>query len=102
MEGSAGLERCCCAPVGAAALSSLQGVTFTMFMNPSKRRQIVGLLVCAVFSACAVLATGQTRAAVGGDKKGDKDDIQRFQGSWSVAKASKNGEDVPEEILKDI
>jgi len=67
-----------------------------MFITPSKRRQAVGLLVCAA------LCLGVAAKAGGGQDKDAKDDILLFKGSWDVTKLTKDGNDVPEEFFKDI
>jgi uncharacterized protein (TIGR03067 family)/prepilin-type processing-associated H-X9-DG protein len=64
------------------------------------RRQLAGLLACAALCTCAALVARDARAA-GGDKKG-KDEIDLFQGSWTVVSASKDGQEVPEEIRKEL
>jgi uncharacterized protein (TIGR03067 family) len=71
------------------------------FITPSKGKQAVGLLVIAALCIGVAVKAGGARAA-GGAQKDAKDDIDLFKGSWEVAKASKDGNDIPEEILKDI
>jgi uncharacterized protein (TIGR03067 family) len=71
------------------------------FIPASKGRQAVGLLMMAALSISLAVKAGGAQVA-GGDKKDGKDDIQLFKGNWSVIKAAKGGDELPEEFLKEI
>jgi uncharacterized protein (TIGR03067 family) len=72
-----------------------------MFIALSKGRQAVLLAAWAVLAVGVTWMTADARAAAG-EKKGDKSDLDRFQGSWTIASLTKDGMEVPEDFLKDI
>jgi uncharacterized protein (TIGR03067 family) len=72
-----------------------------MINTPSKGKQGVGLLVVAALSISVASKAGGAHTA-GGAQKEAKGDIELFKGNWEVTKASKDGSDIPEEILKEF
>jgi uncharacterized protein (TIGR03067 family)/prepilin-type processing-associated H-X9-DG protein len=72
-----------------------------MFITPSRRRQAVGLALFATLCVGVAMKAGGARAA-GGDKQDAKSDIELFKGNWDVTKVFKDGNDIPEEFLKEI
>ncbi|HYV36324.1 MAG TPA: TIGR03067 domain-containing protein [Gemmataceae bacterium] len=73
-----------------------------MLAFPSKRRQTIGLLMFAALCVSLTLTAGGVRAAQGDKDKGGKTDTDKIQGAWDVTKLVLEGQDVPEEILKEV